>query len=227
MTNTQSHAQRELDILCSLYPDPDNPPIIKEFIPEILALCEKFGQSGQSGGSAPYTAKAISDAVKKLCLQETICPLTGRDDEWMTQHMDETMHQNNREGAVFKDGKDGRAYYLDAIIWKGDTEGESGNDWDTFTGKVEGVYSRQYVKSFPFKPKRFYIDVTRVPFNKSIHNTDDAVTCGDGDYVYLLKDKKQLDKVFEYYDRFEFVRIEKKASEPIPDIATMPGASQG
>ena len=69
MNNTLTHAQRELDILVKSCPDPENRPIIEGFIPEILALVEKFGKSGQSGGSAPYTATAISQAVKKLCLQ--------------------------------------------------------------------------------------------------------------------------------------------------------------
>ena len=66
MTNTQSHAKRELDILIKTTPD----AIIRHFIPEILALCEVFGNSGQSGGSAPYTAGALTDAIKKLCLQQ-------------------------------------------------------------------------------------------------------------------------------------------------------------
>jgi hypothetical protein len=191
MTNTQAHAQRELDVLCSLYPDPDDQPTIKEFIPEILSLCEKFGLSGQSGGSAPYTARALSQAVEKLCLQETICPLTGRNDEWVFHdHGTNSMFQNNREGAVFKVDKDSRAYYLDAIIWKGEDEG------DQFTGTVEKITSRQYIKSFPFTPKRFYIDVYRVPyFEDGFHNKN-----GD---VYRIKDKKQLKKVFAYYDKYE------------------------
>jgi hypothetical protein len=200
MTNTQSHAKKELNILAKVMPD----NLVTEFEPEILALCEKFGQSGQSGGSAPYTAAAISQAVKKLCLQETIAPLTGEDNEWAFGHMDKTYYQNIREGAVFKDGKDGKAYYLDAIIWKGDTVGESGEtDWDQFTGTVEGIKSRQFIKAFPFTPKRFYINVTRVPFDKEKHNSKDATTCGDGDYVYLIKDKTQLEKVWKYYDKYQ------------------------
>jgi hypothetical protein len=82
MTNTQRYAQRELDILVKSA-SVDDRPIIEEFIPEILALCEKFGKSGQSGGSAPYTATALSHAIKKLCLQESICPITGIEDEWI------------------------------------------------------------------------------------------------------------------------------------------------
>ena len=158
MTNSQSHAQVELDILSKSVPD----AIILEFKDEILALCEKFGKSGQSGGSAPYTASALSSAIKKLCMFETIAPLAGIDDEWndVTEHSPgETLYQNRRSAAVFKDDKG--AWYLDAIVWCGDTPGESGNTWDTFSGTVQGIKSRQYIKEFPFEPKTFYINATR------------------------------------------------------------------
>ena len=78
MTNTQKFAQQELDILAATVPD----AIVTPFAKEILALCEAFGNSGQSGGSAPYTASAISQAVKKLLLQEPICDVTGHENEW-------------------------------------------------------------------------------------------------------------------------------------------------
>ena len=163
MTNTQSFAVRELDILSKSYTDPNDRPLIEEFRDEILAICEKFGSSGQSGGSAPYVATALSHAIKKLCLHEPICPVTGIDQEWVnvTDISDSPTYQNNRCSALFKNGDLGNPYYLDAIIWKGDTEGESGNDWDTFSGTVEGITSRQFLQGFPFTPKTFYIDVTR------------------------------------------------------------------
>ena len=213
MTNTQSHAQVELDILSKSVPG----AIILEFRDEILALCEKFGKSGQSGGSAPYTASALSSAVKKLCLQETIAPLAGIDDEWndVTEYSPgETLYQNRRNAAVFKDDKG--SWYLDAIVWCGDTPGESGNTWDTFSGTVQGIKSRQYIKEFPFEPKTFYIGVTREmlpadwteePFyqDKDYYITSEFEETGvkrwiPGDkYRYVIKDMKQLDAVFEYY----------------------------
>jgi len=67
-TNTARYAERELSILSQSHPDPDNRPLVEPFKDQILSLCEAFGQSGQSGGSAPYTATAISQAVKKLLL---------------------------------------------------------------------------------------------------------------------------------------------------------------
>lgn len=186
MTNTYNHAQRELDILVKSNTDPDNKPIIEEFIPEILELCKKFGNSGQSGGSAPYVANAISSAIKKLLLFNPICPITGLDEEWTEDSFDnDDTYQNNRLSSVFKKGKDGKAYFLDAIVWQGEEE------YDTFTGTINGITSRQYIKSFPFEPKTFYIDVVK-DFNIA------------GKYVYKIKDENQLSEVFDYYDKFSF-----------------------
>lgn len=225
MTNTQRYAQRELDILVKSSPDPNNRPIIEPFIPEILALCEKFGKSGQSGGSAPFTASALSQGIKKLLLQEPIMPMTGIDDEWVdvsrygdgSNASDDIVFQNSRCGGLFKNNN-GKCWYLDAIIWKGDTEGESGNDWDTFSGTVEGIKSRQYVKSFPFTPKTFYIDVTREqlpedwneePFmegsdwyDRKEYESTGIKNWHKDKYRYTIKDRYQLDRVFKYYDIF-------------------------
>lgn len=217
MTNTQRYAQRELEILSKSATDPNDRPLIEPFIPEILALCEAFGKSGQSGGSAPYTATAISQAVKKLLLQEPICDITGIPDEWMdVSHLGDGSgpeFQNNRCSCLFKTGTDGRAYYLDAIVWKGEEDG------DTFTGRVEAYLSRQYVKSFPFVPKTFYIDVirqelpedwTEEPFieGKKWYSTEEYERTGrknwhENKFRYLIKDKSQLERVFKYYDQYE------------------------
>lgn len=203
MTNTYKHAKQELDILAATVPD----AIVTPFAKEILALCEKFGKSGQSGGSAPYTATAISKAVKKLLLQKPICDVTGHESEWFDvseAYGGNVTYQNNRCSALFKDGIESKAHYLDAIVWKGVDE------YDTFTGSVyiddeefEFIRSSQFVK-FPFKPKTFYIDVVRVPISKEdaeqrdLHYFEDSF---DGCYYIILKDPKQLDKVFEYYDK--------------------------
>ena len=212
MTNTQSHAHAEFDILSTTTPD----AIVLEFKDEILNICEKFGNSGQSGGSAPYVASIISSTVKKLLMFETISPLTGEDHEWsnVSNGPDDVLYQNKRNSAVFKDTSG--VWYLDAIIWTADTPGESGNNWDTFSGTVQGIKSRQFVKEFPFTPKRFYIDVTREmlpahweeePFfqDKDYYITSEYEATGvknwiAGDkYRYVIKDMKQLDEVWEYY----------------------------
>lgn len=202
MTNTQSFAKQELDILAATVPD----AIVTPFANEILALCEAFGKSGQSGGSAPMTASAISQAVKKLMLQEPICDVTGHENEWVDiteMNSGESMWQNRRCSGLFKYPNE-KCSYVDAIVWKGEEE------YDTFTGRVyiddknfELIGSSQYVK-FPFKPKTFYIDVVRVPITKqeaesrNLHYIEDGFNkC----YYTILKDPTQLDKVFKYYDK--------------------------
>jgi hypothetical protein len=195
MTNTQLHAKKELEILVANATDPDNRPIIEEFIPEILAICEKFGKSGQSGGSAPYTAEALSQAIEKLCLQETIAPLTGAESEWCdVSENGDGLYQNNRESGVFKNGKEGKAYYIDAVLKRT----ESGSCWngsfwmskeDYLTGNRDlMIPNRVYIKSFPFTPKTFYIDVIEEEVAKD-------------DWEMYLKDTKQLEELYNYYDK--------------------------
>jgi hypothetical protein len=196
MTNTQSHAKRELEILAKTTPD----AIVTPFTNEILALCEAFGKSGQSGGSAPYTASAISQAVKKLMMFETLAPITGEDDEWTdvsTSNNGEPMFQNNRDSRVFKYGKDGKAYFIEAIVFDGDIGGRfTGNGSVTHNGKNIG--STQYIKEFPFTPKTFYVDVIDHRWKDKEEKTPDV----NGDWwTHSIKDEKQLDEVFEYYNQ--------------------------
>jgi hypothetical protein len=202
MTNTQKFAKQELDILAATTPD----AIIIPFSKEILTLCEAFGNSGQSGGSAPYTASAIAQAVKKLMLHEPICDVTGHESEWrdVTGIGNTIKYQNSRCSALFKNGIESKAHYLDAIVWKGK------ESWDTFTGRVyiddknfELIGSSQFVK-FPFKPKTFYIDVINIPItkeeakSKNLHYIEDD---NNQFYYTILKDPKQLIKVFKYYNK--------------------------
>src|ERR1700733_12817270 len=191
ISNTRRFAERELSILSKAATDPKNRPIIEPFAEEILALVDRFGKSGQSGGSAPYTAAAISQALKKLLLQEPISPIMNLPEEWVdvTKYDDsgKCWFQNARCGALFKDGIDGRPYYLDAIVFKGDkTNAFTGNNINDRMGGVIG--SRQYVRAFPFTPKTFYVDVIDQEVAKD-------------DWIHMVKNIKQLRSVFKYYDR--------------------------
>lgn len=194
MNKTETFAQKELRILSETHTDPNNRPIIEEFSEEILALVKKFGESGQSGGSARFTSAAISQAVKKLCMHEPIGPCTGEESEWGT--ITDSINQNNRCGALFKD-EGQKPYYLNAIVWQGEDK------WDSFTGTIEGVTSRQCIKEFPFTPKTFHVNCYRIPYDKELHNASDAVSCASGDFVYFIKNREQLKEVFEYYDLYQ------------------------
>lgn len=188
MTNVHDFAQREFEILMEQAGTvgPDDQPIIAPFIPELLALAEKFGQNGESGGSAAFTINVIAGAIRQLLSFKAICPIAGTPDEWVFNDTDpqHPLWQNKRCPALFKETENAPAFYVDAIVFKE----KSGA---TFTGSVKGpggvwVSSRQYV-NFPFKPKSFYVDVTHTSV---ILNANPE---------WRIKDKYQLDKVFEYY----------------------------
>jgi hypothetical protein len=182
--------------------------LIAEFVPEIEALVDKFGQSGQSGGSAPFTAGAIVDTIKKMLAHEPLGEgIMGTDDEWNDCSVFEDAepgkgsYQNKRLSSVFKEGKDGAPYYLNSIVWK-----PVGKEY-TFTGRVsmsEGgdkeIGSMHYIKEFPFQPKTFVIDVHEKEYRK---NKDGSMVEEDGGgwWESWLADPKQLDEVWEYYNK--------------------------
>ncbi len=196
-SNVRAHAKKELDILLAAEPDSG----IKEFENEILMLCEKFGQSGQSGGSASFVANYLTETIKKLVLFKTLSPLTGEDDEWydvgdFIGDGKTSLFQNNRNSAVFKSGIHSKAYYIDAIV-KRAPNGNcwSGNFWaskeDYLTGNKDlMINSFGYIKSFPFIPKTFYIDVIEEEVAKD-------------DWEMWVKDPEQLKEFYNYYDKIK------------------------
>ena len=181
--------------------------LIAEFVPEIEALVDKFGESGQSGGSAPFTAGAIIDTLKKMFAHEPLGEgILGTDDEWMSlsQFGDKESYQNNRLSSVFKEGVDGRPYFLDAIVFKpvGKDYSFTGNSIMISEGSHETIGSRQYVKAFPFQPKTFVIDVHEKEYRK-LKDGSLVEEDGGGWWESWLADPSQLDQVWEYYDRMK------------------------
>lgn len=187
MNNCGSHAKRELEILFKISENKseDEQPIIKEFASEIIALVDKFGASGQSGGSAPYVASAISEAIKKLCMFEVISPITGEDNEWnKIENCGDVTYQNKRDSRIFKDeGK--QPYFIDAIVWK--TQKGFYYSGSALSKSFNRINSANSIKSFPFVPKTFYVDVIENEVSKD-------------NWEFYIKDESQLKEVFEYYD---------------------------
>lgn len=110
---------------------------------DALNLLLVFSSQGHSGFSASYCLNLF----KKLAKFEPITPLTGNDDEW-AEVSDDT-YQNKHCGSVFKKGKEGKAYWLNAYVFR-DPEG------CTFTT----YRSRQFIK-FPWNiPDSTIIDIT-------------------------------------------------------------------
>jgi hypothetical protein len=188
----KEHAMQEFKAAGWLNKDEKYNDDMQELIcTQVLELLEKFSEHGHSGSTASYAINLFT----KLASFKPIVPIQGTEDEWsnVSYGNGETSYQNKRCSAVFKDGVDGKAYYLNSIVFKGQ------EDYDTFTGSVEDIKSYNYVK-FPFTPKTFYIDVIRrLATDKD--KESDIVSCGSGDYVYSIKDREQLKEVFEYYEK--------------------------
>lgn len=200
----------ELDRLLKKANDEGSNLLIAEFVPEIEALVDKFGQSGQSGGSAPFTAGAIISVIKKMLAHEPLGDgIYCTDDEWNdisgpSCEPEGTTYQNNRLSSVFKEERDGKPYYLDAIVFKsvGKNYTFTSGGVGTTEGSDETVGSSQYIKSLPFQPKSFTIDVHEKEYKKLKDGTL-VEEPGGGWWESWLADPKQLDEVWEYYDRRE------------------------
>lgn len=185
-SNSWQHAKTEFDILVKSNKDPENRPIVEPFIPEILALVDKFGKSGQSGGSAPYTASSIVENLKTLLMHKPICPIMGIAEEWVDvaeYNEGKPLFQNKRCCSIFKKGEKGKAYYVDAIVWKADKD-------NTFTGSAidennKKILSRQYI-TFPFEPKTFYVHV---------------ILQKNGNTRISVLGNQQLKKAYKYFSR--------------------------
>ena len=160
----------------------------------VLELLEVFSKQGHSGSSAPYTINMF----KKLANFDPIAPIMCTDDEWndVGEFGNDDTFQNNRCGSIFKQGKNGKPYYLDAIIWKN----QNGTTYtgSSFNSKRERILSRQYIK-LPFQPKSFYID--RIDYEIAKDNWES-----------YIKDENQLKEVWKYYERQEtptYIRLLK------------------
>ena len=175
------HCKDEFEYLEKHIPD----HIVLEFKDEMLNLINKFADSGQSGGSAPYYIYHICDTLKKLLSYEPITPIFNFPDDYnlitYPDTGDDEIYQHKRLSSVFKKGLNGTPYYLDAINFN------VIGDKYRFSGTVEGITSHQYIKSFPFVPKTFNVDVRVTGLN----NTDEE---------RFINDPEQLKEVFEYYD---------------------------
>lgn len=199
-----SKAEYELDRLIR---NSSGDLLITEFVPEVKALVKKFAESGQSGASAPFVSAVIVDVIKKLLNHEPLGGIHNTDDEWnsLADFGDDESYQNNRLSSVFKDGVDGQPYYLNAIVFRNpekDYTFTSGSvDLPGLANEAGGkIGSAHYIKSFPFEPKTFVIDVDEKEYRK---NDDGSLTPeeGGGWWESWVKDPKQLDEVWEYYDR--------------------------
>jgi len=146
-----------------------------------MELIEVFSKQGHSGCSA----NIVSDLFNKLSRFKPISPLTGKDDEWC--EVADSVFQNKRNGAVFKDGKEGRAYFNDAYVKKT----PNGSCWNGGLSLKDGRnVGRCYIKCFSKMPT-----LTINVLEKEVEN---------GGWETWVEDEGQLEELSKYYD-FEII----------------------
>lgn len=190
-SETLLFARQELD---ALFSGSQTEHYLKEFEYEILSLVDRFSKSDNvDGGTANLIASDISNVVFKLCMRQPISPITNSDEDWMKYSDGEYSdgeYQHFRCMNLFKHGKEGKPYYLDAIVWNTQDGRKLCNGRAGIPADGGYVHSRQYVKSFPFTPKTFVINVIETEVDED-------------SFILRVDGITQLEKVFEYYDKYE------------------------
>lgn len=137
MSNLVEHAKKEFEVLGW----PGDCEMQQMVCDNVIELLEAFAEQGHSGSSAHY----VLNIFEKLARFNPISPLTGEDSEWV-EYAD-NQFQNNRDSEIFKDGKEGQAYWIRGKIFR-DPNGVTWTNRD----------SRVFIE-FPWvKPKSEIID---------------------------------------------------------------------
>ena len=168
------HAETELKLAGLFDKDSDYGGMLGDSVMELIKV---FSEQGHSGCSASM----VSNLFDSLSRFKQITPLTLKDDEW--NEFGEGMFQNKRRSSVFKDGKDGRAYFIDAYYKKTQTGSTLSGSLDLKGGtRVSKCYIKD-VKSMP----TICIDVIETEVSKD-------------NWDMVIKDMEQLNKLKEHYD---------------------------
>jgi hypothetical protein len=163
MGNLEQHAERELRAAGLYDEDSDYGGMLAE---STMRLIQCFAAEGHSGFSAGMQVSIF----EKLARFQPLGPLTGDDDEWMV--VCDGLHQNKRCSHVFKEN--GQAY---------DAEGRIFREPD---GCCYTSCDSRVPVTFPYTPKREYVDVPKDPHRDSCpsygHDGEADVICNCGAY---------------------------------------------
>ena len=180
MSKLTDHAKRELEHIGAFTKDSDfYEGMTGNAVMELIEVFDKQGHSGMS-------ANIVLRLFNKLADFKPISPLTFDDSEWHTRtrfDKDDDTYQNERDSAVFKEGKTGRPHYILAHLQRD----PDGTCWGGTLQTPEGIIGRCYIKD-PKHCPTVYIDVDK-----------------DGNML----NPEQLDELKKYYD-VEFRKGDKK-----------------
>ena len=120
----ENHAMKEFQILGWVdkndqwMQDQDGDSSQEMICKNILEVLKTIASQGHTG----FTIGYLMQKVQRLVDFKPIAPLTGEDDEWRKcPELKGEMYQNKRFSAVFKDGKDGAAYWQSGKVFVDNT----------------------------------------------------------------------------------------------------------
>lgn len=111
----------------------------------VLDLLKLLSDQGHSNHTVHYCLAVFN----RLAKFKPLTPLTGEDDEW--NEVGNDMFQNKRYSAVFKEGKNGRAYNVEGKVFSND----GGETW--YTSKDSSVYI-DFPYTVPDKPEQIILN---------------------------------------------------------------------
>ena len=190
MSNLVKHAKRELEFAGLFDKDSDYDGMAGRAVMELVKVFAKQGHSGMS-------ASLVRNLFNKVADFKPLTPITCEEEEWSNGISGNDTFQNKRCSAVFKEGKDGKPYYIDAIVFRG----QNGSCFTGSSVKLKNgdtIKSGQFIK-LPFTPKTFYIDVIETEWHKDKKTGKLTKQDGGGWWTSVVKDESQLKEVFEYY----------------------------
>lgn len=185
------YAKRELKAAGLFDEDSDYGGMLGDAVLELVEVHSKQGHSGCSN------SMAIS-IFSKVANFQPLSPLTFNEGEWNDVGR---CFQNNRNSAVFKDGKEGKPIYNDAFYKK---NGSGSTYSGTLTVGDGRVLKCCYIKDSNEMPK-ICIDIIDWEVNKETGIKE----VGSGWWEEKMKDVSQLTELAKYYD-LEFVEDSKK-----------------
>lgn len=149
----------------------------------VLDLIKAFAKQGHSGMSANMAINLF----ERLAKYKPLVPLDFCDDEW--NECGEGTFQNKRDSAVFKEGKNGRPYYIYAYSKVAVFQDGHKSRWSGIL-EVEGgkIVRRCYIKDSNKMP------TVEIELATTEHSSDPA------DWDFTPAKKSQLDELRKYYD---------------------------
>ncbi len=178
MSNLVKHAEIELKIAGLFDKDSDYDGALGNATLDLIKVFAKQGHSGMS-------ASMVRNLFHKLANYKPLTPLTLKDDEW-GECSTNNSYQNLRNSAVFKEGKEGKPYYINAYTM---IKSDNGGSW---SGSLLLKDNKRVKRCYPKDIKNMPTIKITPPL---VQHSKEA-----SDWDFLPVDESMLAELKKYYD---------------------------